>query len=78
MPSWDLFEEQTQDYRDSVILPNVPAISVEAASPFGWERYADKVLGINHFGASGPAKKVYEKAGLDVENVVQAVIEKVL
>ena len=77
MPSWDLFEAQSQEYRDSVILPNIPCIAVEAASPFGWERYADVVLGINHFGASGPAKKVYEKAGLIVENVVQAVIEKI-
>ena len=77
MPSWDLFEAQSQEYRDSVILPNVPSIAIEAATPFGWERYADKVLGINHFGASAPAKKVYEKAGLTVENVVEAVISEI-
>ena len=72
MPSWDLFEKQSEEYKQSV-LGNAPRISVEAATPFGWERYASMNLGISHFGASGPAQKVYEKAGLTVQNVVQAV-----
>jgi transketolase len=77
MPSWDLFEKQPQSYRDSVILPDIPSVAVEAASPFGWERYADITIGVNRYGASAPAKKVYEKAGLTVENVVQAVMNKI-
>ena len=73
MPSWDLFEKQSEEYKESV-LGKAPCVSVEAASPFGWERYASLNLGIAHFGASGPAEKVYEKAGLTVQNVVQAVL----
>ena len=76
MPSWDLFEKQSDEYRRSV-LGNAPRVSVEAATPFGWERYASLNLGIAHFGASGPAEKVYEKAGLTVQNVVQAVLDSI-
>ena len=56
-------------------MGTAPRISVEAATPFGWERYASLNLGISHFGASGPAQKVYEKAGLTIQNVVQAVLD---
>lgn len=76
MPSWDLFEKQSDEYRASV-LGKAPRISVEAATPFGWERYASLNLGISHFGASGPAQKVYEKAGLTVQNVIQAVLDAI-
>lgn len=76
MPSWDLFEKQPNEYRASV-LGKAPCVSVEAATPFGWERYASLNLGITHFGASGPAQKVYEKAGLTVQNVVQAVLDAI-
>lgn len=76
MPSWNLFEKQSNEYRASV-LGKAPRISVEAATPFGWERYASLNLGISHFGASGPAQKVYEKAGLTVQNVVQAVLDAI-
>ncbi|MBP5535141.1 MAG: transketolase [Alphaproteobacteria bacterium] len=76
LPSWDLFEKQSDEYRQSV-LGNAPRVSLEAATPFGWERYASLNLGISHFGASGPAQKVYEKAGLTVQNVVQAVSDAI-
>ena len=76
MPSWDLFEKQSDEYRQSV-LGKAPCVSVEAATPFGWERYASHNLGISHFGASGPAQKVYEKAGLTVQNVIQAVLDAI-
>jgi transketolase len=56
MPSWDIFEDQSQEYRDSVLLPNVSArIAVEQGSTLGWERYvgpAGRVIGMKTFGAS--------------------------
>lgn len=81
MPSWDLFEQQDQAYKDSVLLPDVPhRLALEMASPFGWERYTgDKgaILGISTFGASAPGDKVIAEYGFTVENVV-AQAEKVL
>lgn len=76
MPSWELFEKQTQEYKAGV-LGKAPKISIEASNPFGWERFANKCIGINHFGYSGPAEKVFKKAGLDVENVIQAVMDMI-
>jgi transketolase len=67
MPSWDLFEKQPQSYRDEVLPPNVTArLAVEAAVPFGWERYVGPkgaVHGINRFGWSAPYKIIAEKLG---------------
>ena len=58
MPSWDIFEHQTQEYRDSVLPPTVKArVAVEQASTFGWERYvgeSGRVIGMKTFGASAP------------------------
>jgi len=77
MPSWDLFEQQSQEYKDSVILPDVKArLAVEMASPFGWERYVgDKgaILGISTFGASAKGDRVIQEYGFTVENVVSKV-----
>ena len=67
-------EKQSKEYKHAV-LGDAPRLSVEASNPFGWERFADKCMGINHFGTSGPAEKVFEKAGLTVQNVVQTVID---
>ncbi len=69
MPSWDLFEEQPAAYRDEVLPPGVPVLAVEAASPFGWERYADAVVGIDRFGASAPGPVVLEHLGFTPGNV---------
>ncbi|WNC13398.1 transketolase [Brevibacillus brevis] len=81
MPSWNLFERQSQEYRDSVIPPAVKArLAVEMASPMGWERYAGdggKVLAINQFGASAPGERIMKEYGFTVENVV-AEAEKLL
>ena len=67
MPSWDLFEKQSQTYRDEVLPPEVTArLAVEAAVSFGWERYVGlkgAVHGINRFGASAPYKIIAEKLG---------------
>ena len=73
MPSWDIFERQPESHRNSVFLPGVPVISVEAGSTFGWARYADASVGIDRFGASAPGGVVMDKLGINVPNVVSAV-----
>jgi transketolase len=76
LPSWELFEKQTQAYRDSVLPPDVRArVSVEAGSVFGWERYVGldgAILGMTTFGASAPAKDLFKKYGFTVEHVLEA------
>jgi transketolase len=70
-PSWELFEKQDEAYKESVLPKNITArLAVEAAASFGWERYAKSVLGIDHYGASAPAKIIFEKFGFTVDNVV--------
>jgi len=75
MPSWDLFEKQPQSYRDEVFPPSVTArLAIEAATPFGWERYVGgkgEVIGINRFGASAPLKVLLEKFGFNAANIVE-------
>ena len=75
MPSWDIFEQQPQDYRDSVLPPDVTArVAIEQASTFGWERYvgsAGRVIGMQTFGASAPLKELQKEFGFTVENVVE-------
>ncbi|RJX41652.1 transketolase [Paenibacillus pinisoli] len=77
MPSWDLFEKQPKEYRDSVILPDVKArLAIEMAHPFGWERYTGDqgdILAIDRFGASAPGDRVIKEYGFTVENVVSKV-----
>ena len=70
-PSWDLFEAQEDEYRETVIPFGVPAIAIEAASPFGWERYVDDVIGISHFGASAPGSVVLEQFGITADALVE-------
>ncbi len=70
-PSWDLFEGQDQAYRESVLPKNITRrLAVEAGATLGWDRYATSIIGIDHFGASAPAKVVFEKFGFTVENVL--------
>jgi transketolase len=75
LPSWELFEKQSQDYRDSVLPPAVTArLSIEAAVPLGWERYVGsqgRTLGMVTFGASAPIKIVMEKFGFTPDHVAQ-------
>ncbi len=70
-PSWDLFEKQPEDYRTHVFPPFVPVLSVEAGSTFGWDRYADDAIGIDHFGASAPGEVVMEHFGFTAEHVAE-------
>ncbi len=76
MPSWEIFEQQTQEYRDSVLPPGVKArVAVEQASTFGWERYVGTsgvVIGMKTFGASAPLKELQRKFGFEPERVVAA------
>jgi transketolase len=71
MPSWDLFEKAPAEHRDAVLPAGAPRLAVEAASPFGWERYADAVVGIDHFGASAPAAVNMEEFGFTAANVAR-------
>ena len=82
MPSWDLFESQSQTYRDHVLPPGVLArVSVEAASAFGWERYTGQhgtTISMHSFGLSAPGKVVETLFGFDVSHVVAAAKSQVL
>jgi transketolase len=72
MPSWDRFAAQSATFQDDVLPAGLPVLSVEAATTFGWERYADESIGIDRFGASAPGNVVMEKLGINVANVVAA------
>jgi transketolase len=74
MPSWDIFDNQSDEYKDSVLPPNVKArIAVEQASTFGWERFvgtSGRVIGMKTFGASAPLKELQRKFGFEPDKVV--------
>jgi transketolase len=74
MPSWELFERASQNYRDKVLPPQISArVAVEAGVSLGWERYAGSrgaVIGINRFGASAPGGTVMQKYGMTAAAVV--------
>jgi len=71
MPCWELFDEQDDDYQDQVLGPEAPVLSVEAAASFGWSRWADDSVAIDHFGASGPGAEVLREFGFTAENVAE-------
>lgn len=73
MPSMELFEEQSENYQLDV-LGTAPVISIEAGSTFGWNRYAQKTIGIDTFGASAPADKLYQHYGLTAEHLAEEII----
>ncbi len=81
MPSWDIFEHQTQEYQDSVLPPSLVArVAVEQASTFGWERYIGKrgrMIGMKTFGASAPLKELQRKFGFIPDSIVTAAKEQV-
>jgi len=80
MPSWDIFDHQTQEYRDGVLPPNVRArVAVEQASTFGWETYVGQeghIIGMKTFGASAPLKELQRKFGFSPDDVVTAAKEQ--
>jgi transketolase len=80
MPSWELFDDQPREYRDSVLPPTVKArVSVEQASTFGWAKYvgvSGHTIGMRSFGASAPLKDLMKKFGFSPEHVVAAAKEQ--
>jgi transketolase len=80
MPSWEIFDHQTREYRESVLPSNVKArIAVEQASTFGWERYvgpSGQIIGMKTFGASAPLKELQRKFGFEPDHVVAAAKEQ--
>jgi len=80
LPSWELFDEQPPEYRDSVLPPSIRSrVSVEQASILGWEHYigsTGRAIGMRTFGASAPLKDLQKKFGFDPENVVAAAKEQ--
>jgi transketolase len=79
MPSWDIFEHQTQEYQDDVLPPQVTArVAVEQASTFGWERYvgrSGRIIGMKTFGASAPLKELQKRFGFEPDQVAMAAKE---
>jgi len=81
MPSWELFEQQSQAYRDRILPPALVArVTVEQAAVLGWDRYAGPggaMLGMRTFGASAPLKDLLVKFGFTVEHVMAAAREQI-
>ena len=73
LPSWDRLEQQPQAFQDSLFPVGVPVVSIEAASTFGWSRWATASVGINRFGASAPGSEALDKLGINVTNLVNTV-----
>lgn len=79
MPCWELFDQQPLAYRESILGPQTFRVAIEAASPFGWERYVGEkglICALNHFGASAPYEKLYEEFGLTPEHIVKRIEEQ--
>lgn len=74
-PSWELFQEQSDEYRREVLPPEVRArVAIEAASPFGWERWVGDdgiIIGLDRFGASAPYEEIYQNLGLTSKRIVE-------
>ena len=77
MPCWLLFDEQDDAYRAGILDSGTVGIAIEAASPFGWERYTGEwggFIGIEHFGASAPFKELYREFGITAEAAAAAAL----
>ena len=77
MPSWELFDDQPQEYKNKVLPENVTArVAIEAGATQGWHKYVGmngKVIGLDHFGASAPINDLFTNFGITAESVVKAV-----
>ncbi len=71
MPTWEMFNHQPHEYRQSVFPDGVPILAVEAGSVNGWREYAHSVIGMTNFGASGPLKDVLNYFGFNAANVAK-------
>jgi transketolase len=78
-PSWELFEQQSKEYRSFILPPNVKKrVAVEALITMGWEKYVGDsgiIIGMNSFGTSAPADVIFKHFGFTVENVLSKVKE---
>ena len=77
VPCFDLFNEQKSSYKEQVVDPSTKVLAVEAGSGIEWYRYADEVLGMNSFGASGDAGKLFEHFGFTIKGIKKAVFDMV-
>jgi transketolase len=75
MPSWELFDAQDEEYRESVLPPGVPAVAVEAGIEQGWSRFTDASVTLDRFGASAPGAQVVERLGITPHRVAARVRE---
>lgn len=79
LPSWEIFEKQNREYKDEVLPPSVKKrLSVEAGISMGWEKYVGgegRIIGIDHFGASAPAGRLFQEFGFTAENIVSQMKE---
>ncbi|MGN9164736.1 transketolase [Tissierellaceae bacterium HCP3S3_D8] len=79
MPSWQLFEEQTEEYKETVLPKSIDKrLAVEAGSSLGWHKYVGidgKIISMDNFGASGPADELFKKFGFTVEHVVEEALK---
>ena len=74
IPSLEIFDKQSSEWKEKILLPHIPKLAVEAGSPRGWREYVGDtgdVIGLNRFGVSAPGNTVMEKLGLNVDNVVK-------
>jgi transketolase len=75
MPSHELFARRDQAYRDSVLIPGIPRVAIEAAHPMSWQRWVGDngvIIGIDRFGASAPYQTIYKELGLTADKIVEA------
>ncbi|MBD0282878.1 MAG: hypothetical protein ICV69_11905 [Thermoleophilaceae bacterium] len=77
MPSWELLEAQPDEHRDSLFPAGLPVVAVEAGVALGWERFADRTVSVDRFGASAPGGEVLRRLGLTSDAVTTAVRELV-
>lgn len=70
LPDFFTFDHQSADYKKSILPDGIPVLSVEVMTTFGWGRYAHAHLGLDHFGASAPAKDIFKAFGFTTEDVV--------
>jgi transketolase len=75
MPSWELFDQQDDEYRQQVLPPELPSVSVEAGIAMGWSKYVDASVSIDRFGASAPGEVVLEKLGITPDATANKVRE---
>ena len=73
VPCYELFDEQDEEYKNSIIKPNTKKIAIEVASAYEWYKYADEVISINTFGASGKGGDVYKHFGFDAKVIAEKI-----